>query len=78
MGKTWKVSDFIFLGFKITVDGDCNHEIKTLAPGKSSYDKPRQCIKKPTHHFADKGPYSQIWIFGFSSSHVCMDVRVGP
>ena len=28
MGKQWKVSDFIFLGSKITADGDCNHEIK--------------------------------------------------
>ena len=28
MGKQWKVSDFIFLGSKITADGDCSHEIK--------------------------------------------------
>ena len=35
------VSDFIFLGSKITADGDCSHEIKTLAPWKESYDKPR-------------------------------------
>ena len=34
------VSDFIFLGSKITADGDCSHEIKTLAPWKESYDKP--------------------------------------
>jgi len=27
-GKQWKVSDFIFLGSKITADGDCSHEIK--------------------------------------------------
>ena len=40
------VTDFIFLGSKITVDSDCSHEIKTLAPWKNSYDKPRQCIKK--------------------------------
>ena len=33
--------DFIFLGFKITADGDCSHEIKTLAPWKKSYDQPR-------------------------------------
>ena len=38
------------------------------APWKESYDKPRQCIKKQRHHFADKGPYSQS--YGFSSSHV--------
>ena len=28
MGKQWKQSDFIFLGSKITTDGDCSHEIK--------------------------------------------------
>ena len=64
------VTDFILLGSKITVDGDCNHEIKTLAPWKKSYDKPRQCIKKQRHYFADKGPYSQS--YGFSSSHIWM------
>ena len=35
------VSDFIFLGSNITVDGDCSHEIKTLTPWKESYDQPR-------------------------------------
>ena len=36
------VSDFIFLGSKITADGDCSHEIKkTLSPWKESYDQPR-------------------------------------
>ena len=39
------VADFIFLGFKITLDGDCSREIKTLASWKESYDKPRQYIK---------------------------------
>ena len=29
MGKQWKLSDFVFLGSKITADGDCSHEIKT-------------------------------------------------
>ena len=43
------VSDFIFGGSKITADGDCSHEIKTLAPWKESYDQPRQCIKKQRH-----------------------------
>ena len=34
-GETMEtVTDFIFLGSKITADGDCSHEIKTLAPGK--------------------------------------------
>ena len=41
------VADFIFLGSKITADGDCSHEIKRhLLLGRKSYDQPRQCIKK--------------------------------
>ena len=40
------VTDFIFLGSKITVDGDSSHEIKTLAAWKKSYDQLRQHIKK--------------------------------
>ena len=39
-----------------------------LAPWKESYDKPRQCIKKQSYHFADKGLYIQS--YDFSSSHV--------
>ena len=35
------VPDFILGGSKITEDGDCSHEIKTLAPWKESYDQPR-------------------------------------
>ena len=35
------VSDFIFGGSKITADGDCSLEIKTLTPWKKSYDQPR-------------------------------------
>ena len=41
-----------------------------LAPLKKSYDQPRQCIKKPRHYFANKGPSSQS--YGFSSSHTWM------
>ena len=35
------VADFILGGSKITADGDCSHEIKTLTPWKESYDQPR-------------------------------------
>ena len=63
-------SDFIFWGSKITADGDCSHEIKTLAPWKESFEQPRQHIKKLRHYFADKGPSSQS--YDFSSSHVQM------
>ena len=65
-----KVTDFIFLGFKITANSDCSHEIKTLAPWKKSYDQPRQHIKKHRHYFANKRPSRQN--YGFSSSHVWM------
>ena len=65
------MSDFIFLGSKITVDDDCSQKIRSrFAPWKSSYDKSRQCIKKQRHHFANKGLYSQS--YGFSNSHVWM------
>ena len=69
-GKVETVTDFIFLGSKITADGDCCHEIKTLAPWKKSYGEPRQYIKKQGHHFANKSPYSQS--SSFSSSYVQM------
>ena len=52
---------FIFLGFKITADGDCSHEITTLAPWKKSYDRPRQHIKKHRHYFDNKGLSSQSY-----------------
>ena len=49
-GETMEtVTDFIFLGSKINADGDCSHEIKTLAPWKKSYDQPRQHIEKQRH-----------------------------
>ena len=48
------VTDFTFFGFQITADGDCSHEIQTLAPWKKSYDKPRQCIKKQRHFLLTK------------------------
>ena len=63
------VTDFIW-GSKITADNDCSHEIKSLTPWEKSCNKPRQCIRKQRHHFADKGSYSQN--YGFSSSHVLM------
>ena len=70
-GKTMEtVTNFIFLGSKITADGDYSHKIKILAPWKKIYDRPRQHIKKQRYHFADKGPYCQS--YGFSSSHVWM------
>ena len=64
------VTDFILEGSKMTADGDCSREIKTLTPWKESHDQPRQYIKKQRHYFANKGPSSQG--YGFSSSQVWM------
>ena len=51
------VEDFIFLGSKITIDGDFSHEIKRhLLLGRKAMTNPRQHIKKQRYHFADKGP----------------------
>ena len=64
------VTDFIFLGSKITADGACIHEIKRrLLLGRKAITN-LDSIKKQRHHFADKGPYSQS--YGFSSGHVWM------
>ena len=68
--KVEEVTDFIFLGSKITTDGDCSHEIKTLASWKKSYDNFTQCTKNQRHYFANKGPSSQS--YGFSNSHTWM------
>ena len=63
------VTDFIFLGSKITADGDCTHEIqRCLLIGRKAMTN--LDIKKQSHYFANKGPSSQG--YGFSSSHVWM------
>ena len=63
------VADFIFLGSKITADGDCSHEIKRhLLLGRKVMTKHRQHIKKQRHYSVSKGLSSQG--YGFSSGHV--------
>ena len=67
--KVETVTDFIFLGSKITTDGDCSHEIKRcLLLRRKAMPNLKQHIKKQRHYFADKGLSSQR--YGFSSSHV--------
>ena len=62
-------TDFIFLGSKSTVDGDCSYEIKRhLLLGRKAMTNLDSVFKKQRHHFANKGAYSQS--YGFSSSHV--------
>ena len=70
-GETMEtVTDFIFEGSKITVDGDCSHEIKRCLLLEKSYGQPRQHIKKQRHYLINKYPSSQS--YGFSSSHLWM------
>ena len=64
------VTDFIFLGSKITADGDCSHEIKRRFLLGRKVMTNLDSIFKSRHHFTDKGLYSQSC--GFSSSHVWM------
>ena len=65
MGKQWNQWETIFLGSKITADGDCSHESKRqLLLGR------KVMTKKQRHCFADKGSSSQS--YGFSSGHVWM------
>ena len=64
------VSDFIFLGSKITADGDCSHEIKRhLLLGRKAVTS-LDSILKNRYYFADKGLSNQS--YGFSSSHEWM------
>ena len=63
--------DFIFLGSKITADGDCSHEIKRcLVLGRKVMTNLDSILKNQRHYFANKGPFSQG--YGFSSGHVWM------
>ena len=66
-GETMEtVTDFIFMDFKITADGECSHEIKRrLLLGRKAMTN-LDCIKKQRHYFAKKGPSSKGC--GFSSS----------
>ena len=64
------VSDFIFLGSKITTDGDCSHKIKRrFFLGRTAMSNLDSVLKK-RHHIANKGPYSQS--YRFYSSRVWM------
>ena len=63
------VADFVFLGSKITADGDCSHEIKRrLLLGRKVMNNLDSILK--SRDIAKKSPSSQG--YGFSSSHVWM------
>ena len=64
------VADFIFLGSKITADGDCSHEIKRrLLLGRKVMTN-LDSILESRHYYANKGPSGLS--YGFSRSHVWM------
>ena len=64
------VTDFLFLGFKLTADGDCSHEMKRcLLLGRKVMTNLDSIFKKQRLYFVNKGLSSQS--YGFSSSHVC-------
>ena len=65
------VSDFIFLGSKITADGDCTHVIKRRLLLGRKVNTNLDSILKSRDIFANKGPSSSQG-YGFSSGHVWM------
>ena len=68
------VSDFIFLGSKITADGDCSHEIKRhLLLGKKVMTNLDSIFKSRDITLPTKVHQSRLWFFQWS----CMDVKVG-
>ena len=74
---SWQINgetlgDFIFLGSKITADGDCSHEIKRhLLLGRKVMNNLASILKsRDINYFVNKGPSSQG--YDFSSSHVWM------
>ena len=71
-GETMEtVTDFIFLGSKITADGDYSHEVKRcFLLGRKAITNLDSILKKQQHYCANKGPSRQS--YGFSSSHVWM------
>ena len=71
-GETMEtVSDFIFLGSKITADDEWSDEIqRCLLLGRKAMTKHRQHIKKQRHYFADKGLYSQNYGFSSKQGHM--------
>jgi len=73
-GKSGNSDRFIFLSSKITVDGDCSHEIKRcLLLGRKAMTNLDRVLKG-RHHFADKGPYNQSIVlpadmYGYESDY---------
>ena len=74
-GKIETVADFIFLGSKITADGDSSHEIKKcLLLGRKAMTNLGSISKSRDLTLPTKVYIVKLWFFQWS----CMDVRVGP
>ena len=71
--KVKVVTDCLFLGSKITVDGDCSHEIRKHCFLAGKLYKPRQCVEKQRHYSVDKGPYNQG--YGLPSGHESWTIK---
>ena len=64
------MTDFLFLGSKITANGDCSHEIRRqLLPGSKAMT-PIKCVEKQRYQSADKGPWSPLWELDQKESRV--------
>ena len=67
--KVEVVTDFLFLGSKITEDSRLQPwNQKMFASWQESCDKPRRCVEKQRHYCAEKGPFSQG--YGLPSGHI--------
>ena len=66
--KVEVVTGFLFLGSKITADGDCRSGQKTIASWQESDDKPIRYVEKQRHYSANKGSYNQG--YGLPSGHI--------
>ena len=73
-GETMEtVTDFIFLGSKITADGDCSHEIKRhLLLGRKAMTNPNSILKSrdinlPTNVLLVKAVVSPVVMYGYDS-----------
>ena len=65
------LADFIFMGSRMTADGDCSHEIKRrLLLRRKAMTNLDSTLKKQRHYFVNKGPSRQG--YSFSSSHIWM------
>ena len=74
-GAKWKLTDFIFGGSKITVNGDCSHETnRCLLLGRKVITNLDSVLKPETSLYRQMSEQSKLWFSQLS----CTDVRVGP